>query len=106
MHIGIGTEKGAMKQNKVTLVSLASALAAIAPAAQGSIPTGPAAPVTAPKADHGASSPRQPNTFYNLGEDLMGLVTSTAEDGTVIAEHYSHSSHASHQSHASHYSGR
>ena len=32
----------------------------------------------------------------------MGLVTSTAKDGTLIAEHYSHSSHASH---ASHYSG-
>ena len=91
-----------MKQKKVTLVSLASALASIAPAAQGSIPTGLAAPVTTPKANHDAS-PQQPNTFYNLGEDLMGLVTSTAEDGTMIAQHYSHSSHASH---ASHYSGR
>jgi hypothetical protein len=93
-----------MKKN-VTLISLASALAAIAPTAQASLPTGSAAPEVAPKADPDASLGR-PNAFYNFGEDLMGLVTSTAEDGTLVAQHYSHSSHASHASHASHYSGR
>jgi len=90
-----------MKNRKVTLVSLASALAALSPTAQASVnsPT----PETSPSAPR--VSARQPNTFYKLGEDLMSLVTTKAADGTVVAQHYSHSSHASHESHASHYSG-
>ena len=98
LHRNVGD---AMNQKKVSLISLASALAALAPAAQASVPTGTTTPDYPAKPDHDMSV-RQPNTFYNLGEDLMGLVTSTAKDGTLIAEHYSHSSHASH---ASHYSG-
>jgi hypothetical protein len=91
-------------QKRISLISLASALAALAPAAHAWVPTGTTT------SDHPANpdrdlSVRQPNTFYNLGDDLMGLVTSTAVDGTLVAEHYSHSSHASHASHASHYSG-
>ncbi len=93
-----------MERKKVTLISLASALAAIVPTAQASVPTAPTAPEGDAKAS-GDTSLRRPNTFYNLGEDLMGLITSTAEDGTLIAQHYSHSSHASHVSHHSHYSG-
>jgi len=91
-------------QKRIPLISLASALAALAPAAHASVLTGTTTPDHPAKPDHDLSV-RQPNTFYNLGDDLMGLVTSTATDGTLIAEHYSHSSHASHASHASHYSG-
>jgi hypothetical protein len=94
-----------MKQKKVTVVSLASALAAMAPTAQASVPTGTTTPETGVKSGQEPSL-GQPNTFYNAGEDLMGLVTSIAADGTLIAQHYSHSSHASHASHASHYSSR
>jgi len=89
---------------KISLVSLASALTALSPAVNASVPVGTPTQ-DAPKPD-GHSTVREPNAFYNMGDDLMGLVTSTAADGTVIAEHYSHSSHASHASHASHYSSR
>jgi hypothetical protein len=88
-----------MKQKKVTLISLASAVAAIAPTAQASLPTTTMTRETAAK-DSDASLDR-PNAFFNLGEDLMGLITSTAEDGTLVAQHYSHASHASHASHYS-----
>ena len=91
-----------MNQKKITLVSLASALAAIAPAAQAAVPDGTASSAMVRKIGHDKSVGR-PNSFYNFGEDLMGLVTSTSENGTVVAQHYSHASHASH---ASHYSGR
>ena len=94
-----------MKQKKVRLMSLASALAAIAPSGQASVPPGTPALEAGPKAADD-SALGQPNAFYNLRGDLMGLITSTAEDGTLLAQHYSHSSHASHASHASHYSGR
>lgn len=94
-----------MKQKKTTIVSLASALAAIAPTAQASVTTGVTTSETGVKSSQEPSL-GQPNTFYSAGEDLLGLVTSTAADGTLIAEHYSHSSHASHASHASHYSSR
>jgi hypothetical protein len=48
----------------------------------------------------------EPNVFFPAGEDLLGLIVTTAADGTVLAQHYSHYSHSSHSSHYSHYSGR
>jgi hypothetical protein len=48
----------------------------------------------------------QPNMLVTAGEDLLGLVVSKNEDGTVVADHYSHVSHGSHGSHTSHYSSR
>jgi hypothetical protein len=48
----------------------------------------------------------EPNVFMAVGSNLLGLIASTAADGTVVADHYSHSSHASHSSHSSHYSSR
>src|SRR5205085_11202956 len=48
----------------------------------------------------------EPNVFFPVGNDLLGLIVTTAADGTVLAQHYSHSSHSSHSSHYSHYSGR
>ena len=91
-----------MNHKKITLVSLASALVAIAPAAQATVSNGTASPEMEGKIGREKSVGR-PNSFYNFGEDLMGLVTSTTENGTVVSQHYSHASHASH---ASHYSGR
>jgi hypothetical protein len=93
-----------MDKKKITLISLASALAALAPSANLAARTEvDDTPEAAQQRYRDTSG--QPNTFYNLGEDLMGLVTSTAADGTIVAQHYSHSSHASHVSHRSHYSG-
>ena len=48
----------------------------------------------------------EPNVFFPVGNDLLGLIVTTAADGTVLAQHYSHSLHSSHSSHYSHYSGR
>jgi hypothetical protein len=90
-----------MNRKKVTIVSLASALAGLAPTAHASVPTDNLAPQTAlnPGPNQALG---QPNSFYQVGDDLMSLVTSTGHDGVMVADHYSHSSHASH---ASHYSG-
>jgi hypothetical protein len=44
------------------------------------------------------------NVFLPAGRDLLGLIVTTAEDGTVVAQHDSHYSHSSHASHRSHYS--
>jgi hypothetical protein len=48
----------------------------------------------------------EPNVFMSVGSDLLGLIVTTAADGTVLAQHYSHYSHSSHSSHSSHYSSR
>ncbi len=92
-----------MDRKKVTLVSLASAIAAIAPSNQSVVHAMPLGSDTAPTADPKIGG-TQPNAFYNIGDELMGLVATTQPDGTVLAQHYSHASHASHSSHASHYS--
>jgi hypothetical protein len=88
-----------MKRKTVTIVSLASSLAAIAPAVHASVTKEAPAPETAPKAGADPAVGR-PNAFYNFGG---GLVATTKGDGTVVAQH---SSHVSHASHASHYSSR
>ena len=90
-----------MKRKSISLVSLAAALAAIAPS------VGHATMTKASDSLAGAKSAEkslgEANAFYSLGEDLMGLKTSVQPDGTVLAQHVSHSSHSSH---SSHYSGR
>ena len=48
----------------------------------------------------------EPNVFFSVANDLLGLIVRKAEDGTVVVDHYSHASHASHSSHHSHYSSR
>src|SRR6266513_386873 len=43
----------------------------------------------------------EPNAHYQVGEDLLGFVTTKQADGTIVAQHSSHASHGSHASHAS-----
>jgi hypothetical protein len=101
-----------MSRKPIKLVSLASALAALAGAA-GLVPSPADAKVnttdrTDALKDERAEGP-QPNVFMTVGNDLLGLIVTKAADGTVLAQHYSHyshSSHASHSSHSSHYSSR
>lgn len=90
------------------ILSLSAALAALSGAtfapgqATASVPT---TDQTGPI--HNAQNAKgEPNVFMPVGNDLLGLIVTTAADGTVLAQHYSHSSHSSHSSHYSHYSGR
>jgi len=89
------------------LLSLSAALAALS-SANALAPATAAADV--PTTDE-VSSARQgqvvegePNVFFPAGKDLLGLIVTTAADGTLMAQHYSHYSHSSHSSHSSHYS--
>lgn len=52
----------------------------------------------------GRTNTGKANVFIPLGQDLLGLIVTTSEDGTVVAQHDSHYSHSSHSSHRSHYS--
>jgi hypothetical protein len=97
-----------MKDKKTVVVPLATALAALATAANAT------APVTQSQ-DHGPavtdsqqanSSKVQPNTIFTAGEDLLGLLVTQNADGTIVAQHASHYSHSSHASHTSHASSR
>jgi hypothetical protein len=48
-------------------------------------------------------------SLYTVGDDVFAFSLTRAEDGTLVAQHYSHrshSSHSSHSSHRSHYSSR
>jgi hypothetical protein len=91
------------------ILPLAAALAALTGTA--GIVSNPAdakvAEPSAPAALAGHDRPKAgPNRVVSVGEDFLGFIVSTADDGTVLAQHYSHYSHASHASHASHYSSR
>ena len=88
-----------MGLKRISLVSLASALAALSPAPNADAK--PTHPATEPAGAPQPSDELRPNLFYSLGDDLMSLVTYTKADGTVEARHYSHSSHSSHSSHYS-----
>jgi hypothetical protein len=98
-----------MAKKVPNILGLGAALAALSGAAALS-PTTAAANVPATdQADHtekGEVAKGEPNVVFPAGKDLLGLIVTTAADGTVLAQHYSHSSHASHSSHYSHYSGR
>ena len=96
-----------MVKKSTLIMPLAAALAALSstgksPAATTNTSEQPdtsASAVGSPKA-----SDQQPNAMFSAGEDLLGLIVTTAADGTVLAQHYSHMSHSSHSSHSSHYS--
>ena len=95
-----------MKEKKAVVLPLATALASLATA------TNAAAAPSNSSPDHGTAatdsqqanaSNIQPNTIFQVGEDLLGLLMTKSADGTIVAQHASHASHASHHSH---YSGR
>ena len=91
------------------LLSLSAALAALTGVASLAPTTAAASIPTTDQADaaqKGQIAKGAPNVFFPVGNDLLGLIITTAADGTVLAQHYSHSSHSSHSSHYSHYSGR
>lgn len=91
------------------ILGLGAALAALSGAAALAPTTAAANVPTTDQSDHaqkGQVALGQPNVFFPADKDMLGLIVTTAADGTVLAQHYSHSSHASHSSHYSHYSGR
>ncbi len=95
-----------MSKKPLKLVSLASALAALS-GATGLMSTPADAKVNTLDVTDSLKSARanglQPNVFMSVGQDLLGMIVRKTPDGTVLADHYSHSSHLSH---SSHYSGR
>lgn len=98
-----------MAKNRSQILGLGAALAALS--GVGGLVSTPAA-ADVPATDRAgpvqkAGTPKgEPNVFLAANKDLLGLIVSTAADGTVVADHYSHVSHASHSSHSSHYSSR
>lgn len=97
-----------MTYKKTVVVPLATALAALATAANANVPTSQSSEQgTTPTDSQNASAANiQPNTFFTAGEDLLGLLVTRNADGTIVAQHASHYSHSSHASHASHASSR
>jgi hypothetical protein len=98
-----------MKKKVPQILGLSAALAALS-AVTALAPTPAAANV--PTTDQAGTTQKtqapkgEPNAFFPAGKDMLGLIVSTAANGTIVADHYSHSSHASHSSHSSHYSSR
>src|SRR5690349_15224280 len=91
------------------ILGLSAALAALSGATALTSSTAAASVPGSDQADHfqkSRTAKDEPNVFFPVGKDLLGLIVTTAADGTVFAQHYSHSSHSSHSSHYSHYSGR
>src|ERR1700730_9718845 len=84
-----------------SILSLTAALAALSgvtavgpmPAAADTLGTDEA--VT----PQGRTNTGKANVFMPVGQDLLGLIVTTTEDGTVVAQHDSHYSHSSHASH-------
>lgn len=97
-----------MKGKKIVLVPLATALASLAATtANAEKHPATAAEQSDVRSDAQAKAAAIPaNTFFNVGDELFGMLVTTAADGTVIAQHRSHSSHSSHSSHRSHSSSR
>lgn len=95
------------------VISLASALAALAASSGGVMLTADDASPESSDATSGDSvvsdEPRNPNTtarsVTNLETDLMSFTVHQARDGSLFPQHGSHVSHASHASHVSHVSG-
>jgi hypothetical protein len=88
-----------------TVLSLTAALSALS-GATAVAPTPAAANTTGDEAvsPQGPTNTGKANVFMPVGRDLLGLIVTTSEDGTVVAQHDSHYSHSSHASHRSHYS--
>ena len=93
-----------MASNRLQILSVAAALAAMsacAPAALASTAT-PPPPSDGPQDVNLSAKAGQANTFVSVGSDLMGFIVERAPDGRIImADHFSHSSHSSHLSHHS-----
>jgi hypothetical protein len=98
-----------MAKKPTIVLSLTAALAALS----GITAVDPAPAVANTRGSDEAVTPQgrtntgKANVFMPVGKDLLGLIVTTSEDGTVVAQHdshYSHSSHTSHSSHRSHYS--
>jgi hypothetical protein len=98
-----------MSKKPVKLVSLATALAALS-GTTAALPTvADAKPDNSNKAQRARdrlTDDAQPNVLMSVGKDLLGMIVTTGQGGTVTAQHYSHYSHSSHSSHSSHYSSR
>jgi hypothetical protein len=96
-----------MAKKLPSILSLAAALAAlsgvttVAPALAAATNLGTNDEDVNPQ---GATNTGRANVFMPVGTDLLGLIVTTAEDGTVVAQHDSHYSHSSHASHSSHMS--
>jgi hypothetical protein len=93
-----GTDKGKiMPQSKISIIPLAAALASLGTPGNAaiSVKTDVAQPTDSVKAE---GEKPQANVFYQIGHDLMGLIVTEREDGTLFAGHTSHSSHSSHHS--------
>jgi hypothetical protein len=95
-----------MAKKLPTVLSLTAALAALAGTSMVGV-----APVKAStggtdeaNTPQGRTNTGKANTFVPAGQDLLGLIVTTSDDGTVVAQHDSHYSHSSHASHRSHYS--
>jgi hypothetical protein len=89
-----------------TVLSLTAALAALSGAAVVA-PTPAAANTTSGDeavTPQGRTNTGNANVFMPVGQDLLGLIVTTTEEGTVVAQHDSHYSHSSHASHSSHMS--
>ena len=98
--------------NRKFLVPLAAAIAALtqntnaAPSLTG--PRGPTeslAPTVSQSTIQMPSAGESSELLVPVNGDLFKFVLRRAEDGVMVADHYSHSSHRSHASHRSHYSG-
>jgi hypothetical protein len=89
-----------MYQKKVSIIPLAAALASLGTPGNAAIAvkSDVAQPTNAVKA--GGETP-QANLLYQIGHDLMGMIVTERQDGTLFAGHSSHASHASHSSHFS-----
>ena len=99
-----------MLKKHSNLLPLGAALASLA----GMSLVGGEAKTVAGSTDANASGTQNPdgsevkaNAYLQVGDDLLGFVTTTRSDGTLLAQgHASHVSHATHGSHASHASSR
>lgn len=96
-----------MSKKPIVLVPLAVALASLGTMANATtVPESSSDRVTSSAATGATSLKAEPNAFYQIGHDLMGMLITEKSDGTLVAGHTSHSSHASHSSHSSHSSSR
>jgi hypothetical protein len=95
-----------MAKKLTNTLSLTAALAALSGAVAAT--PAPAAANTLSNDEavsaQGRTNTGKANVFLPVGQDLLGLIITTSEDGTVVAQHDSHYSHSSHASHRSHYS--
>ena len=99
-----------MKSKTITILPLAAALGSLATGTLTATDSRAAIAADSqalPNSDTTAGQTVvEPNTLVKAGEALLGFTVTDHQDGSVVAQHYSHVSHASHTSHASHYSSR